>query len=184
MFVAWTPNDTSHGVHSTVCIMGPSICNVFIYVHFCTYVSGISGQFLVPKTRLYISSHLYIVILWSVDSSWVRGRERWASWEMRQCTIMCSPYLHGNRNGRAEAHIRSRSHAQTEYDETKSQPTTCLITHHTETHTVTTCLSLTLSDGHNKRGGQRHNDTNPTPCKHSEREKLEMSTACTASPLI
>ncbi len=85
------------------------------------------------------SLHRYLV-----DSSWVRGRERWASWEMRQCTIMCSPYLHGNRNGRAEAHIRSRSHAQTEYDETQSQPTVCLITHHTETHTVTTCLSVSL----------------------------------------
>lgn len=100
---------------------------LYICVYLCTYVSAYcKWAVLAAKdqtVRQQSSLHRYLV-----DSSWMRRRERWASWEMRQCTIMCSPYHHGNRHGRAEAHIRSRSHAQTEYDETQSQAAACLIT--------------------------------------------------------
>lgn len=185
MLVAWTSNYTSHGVHllfhSTVCITGPSICNVFTCVYLCAYVSGQSGQFLEPKARLYVSSHLYIFILWV----WVGCVGESAGLpEMRQCTIMCSPYHHGNRNGRAEEHICSRSHAQTENDETQTSTSQ---SHGVFNHSLNITQSpavlqrVTLSDGHSKTGGQRHNSTNPTACKHSERQKLETSTERTTS---
>lgn len=72
----------------------------------------------------------------------------WASREMRQCTIVCSLCHHGNRNGRAQANTRPRSHAQSGYDEkhTLRRADLCGVFHHSHTHTqpppVAPCVTL------------------------------------------
>lgn len=89
--------------------------HVCVLVCICLWpqwaVLGAKGQTVRQQSSLYF---------YLVDLSWLRGWKRWASCEMRQCTIMSSLYHHGNRNGRAEEHIRLRSHARMENDETQT----------------------------------------------------------------
>lgn len=120
-------------------------CNIFMSVCLC---ARFRPKCAVDKDQTLSQQSSYLVAL-----SWVRRRGWWASWEMRQCTIMCCH--HGNRIGRAEANIRPRSHAQSGYDETNTSTSwtmrcvSSLFKHHsqTETHTqppsVLPCVTST-----------------------------------------